>query len=44
MTTAPLYELYKDDSEHQEDYEALVEVFNRRPHESPQEFIRTFWK
>jgi len=44
MATAPLYELYKDDAEHQEDYEALVEVFNRRPHERPQEFIRTFWK
>lgn len=44
FSTDPLYSLYKTDSEHQEDYGALVEVFNRNPHpdKRPEHFVDLF--
>ncbi len=43
--TAPLYELYLEDSEHQHDYEDLVTAFNRRRdrNKQPQDFISMFY-
>lgn len=40
----PLHELYLEDAQHQEDYHALVEVFNRRKHSDkcPQDFVALF--
>ncbi|MDZ4857882.1 MAG: YkgJ family cysteine cluster protein [Candidatus Hydrogenedentes bacterium] len=40
----PLYELYMQDTEHQEDYESLVKVFNQKDHASkkPEDFIGMF--
>lgn len=42
--TQPLYELYLDDSRHQEDYQDLVSVFNRRSYadKAPEDFIEMF--
>ena len=44
VPTAPLYDLYLDDADHQEDYGELVEVFNRRKYEGkrPEDFIGMF--
>lgn len=40
----PLYELYQEDCLHQEDYQALVRVFNARrdKNKRPEDFIRMF--
>lgn len=40
----PLYDLYLEDSKHQEDYQVLVDVFNARDYEGkrPQDFIEMF--
>ena len=42
--TKPLYDYYMEDDKHQEDYQALVEVFNRNQHEGkePEDFITLF--
>lgn len=42
--TAPLYDLYKTDRMHQDDYATLVEAFNgdRRPGKRPEEFLDLF--
>lgn len=42
--TGPLYELYLEDSRHQQDYNDLVAVFNEREYEGkrPQDFIAMF--
>ncbi len=44
MDTEPLYEIYKEDAEHHEDYDALVAAFNGRdyPGKKPEDFIATF--
>ncbi len=44
VPTAPLYELYSDDAEHQQDYADLVTVFNRREYKGkkPSDFIEMF--
>ena len=44
METNPLYELYLDDVEHQEAYDELVEIFNRKNsrNKTPQDFIELF--
>lgn len=43
VPTKPLYDLYVEDSGHQEDYDALVGVFNRRKDaRKPEEFIEMF--
>lgn len=44
VATEPLYELYLDDSEHQDDYHNLVTAFNRKQYEGkrPEHFVRTF--
>ncbi len=44
VDTVPLYELYLDDSTHQQDYEDLVAVFNHREYEgkAPEDFIEMF--
>ncbi len=46
VPTKPLYDLYVDDSEHQEDYDDLVEVFNldQYPGKRPEDFIEMFVK
>jgi Fe-S-cluster containining protein len=45
VDTAPLYKTYLEDTRHQEDYEDLVKVFNRRRYagKKPQDFIRMFY-
>ena len=40
--TGPLYQLYLDDCEHQEEYNELVEAFNQEDHEDPTDFIGMF--
>ncbi len=42
--TQPLYDLYLEDSRHQQDYNDLVAVFNQRDYagKRPQDFIRMF--
>lgn len=40
----PLYACYKEDCKHQEDYESLVEVFNRYEQDDPEDFLRLFIK
>lgn len=44
VPTRPLYELYLEDSKHQEDYQDLVRVFNARrdKNKQPQDFIKLF--
>lgn len=44
--TQPLHSLYIEDSQHQEDYEDLVKVFNRRQYEgkAPEDFIALFYE
>lgn len=44
VETAPLYELYLDDDAHQNDYQELVKVFNRKayPDKRPEDFVRMF--
>lgn len=44
VPVAPLYELYVEDCRHQEDYQALVRVFNARrdKNKRPEDFIRMF--
>ena len=44
VPTRPLYELYRDDCVHQEDYQDLVRVFNARrdKNKQPQDFIKLF--
>jgi len=44
VPTPPLYELYLDDADHQQDYADLVRVFNRRRYEGkkPSDFIEMF--
>ncbi len=46
VPTKPLYELYLDDFKHQEDYDDLVEVFNKKqyPGKRPEDFIELFVK
>src|SRR5690606_32209787 len=42
--TQPLYDLYLEDCPHQEDYNDLVAVFNRRAYgdKAPEDFIKMF--
>lgn len=42
--TAPLYALYVDDRDHQESYQTLVQVFNRKVYvgKKPEDFIEMF--
>jgi len=42
VDTAPLYRLYCEDEENQQDYEAMVTAFNIVNHDSPDEFIDLF--
>lgn len=44
VETKPLYELYQQDRMHQDDYETLVETFNRedRPGRKPEAFLDLF--
>lgn len=44
METAPLYEIYREDATHQEDYRALVAAFNKRQYtgKKPEDFLDTF--
>jgi Fe-S-cluster containining protein len=44
MATQPLYELYKDDAIHHEDYDKLVAFFNKQDYEGkkPQHFVNMF--
>lgn len=44
VPTRPLYELFVDDSKHQEDYNDLVRVFNRKKYDGkkPEDFIGMF--
>jgi len=44
VPTAPLYELYLEDKEHQEDYDNLVAAFNEKdyPEKKPEDFIGMF--
>jgi Fe-S-cluster containining protein len=44
VPTRPLYEMYLEDSKHQEDYQDLVRVFNQRRdrNKKPQDFIKLF--
>lgn len=46
VKTRPLYDLYIEDCEHQEDYNDLVRVFNRREYrgKKPKHFVRMFIK
>lgn len=46
VETRPLRELYTEDSRHQEDYRAMVRVFNRRRYvgKKPQDFIGMFYE
>jgi len=41
--TKPLYDLYRDDYGHQQSYQDLVEVFNRRKPSDPKDFIAMFY-
>ena len=42
IETEPLYRLYREDDENQEDYEAMVRVFNSGDHDSPDDFVDMF--
>ncbi len=42
IETAPLYRLYREDDENQEDYEAMVRAFNNGDHDPPDEFVDMF--
>jgi Fe-S-cluster containining protein len=44
VDTKPLYDLYLDDRSHHEDYNALVEVFNRKEYagKRPEDFVEMF--
>ena len=44
VDTEPLYEIYREDSKHHKDYDALVEAFNEMdyPDKKPEDFIATF--
>lgn len=44
VATAPLYEIYLEDSEHHEDYDDLVKIFNRKEYENkrPMDFVKMF--
>ena len=44
VATKPLYDLYLEDSKHQEDYQVLVDVFNAKYYDGkrPQDFIELF--
>jgi len=46
VPTKPLYELYLDDTTHQEDYDDLVSVFNAKEYSGkrPEDFIEMFVK
>jgi Fe-S-cluster containining protein len=46
VATEPLYELYLEDNDHQNDYQDLVSVFNRRrdPGKRPEDFIAMFYE
>ncbi len=46
VDTAPLYEMYLEDSEHQHAYADLVTVFNRRqdPGKRPADFVTLFYQ
>ncbi len=44
VPTAPLYDWYLEDSEHQEAYEDLVKLFNREKHTDPFDFIDMFFE
>ncbi len=46
VPTEPLYALYREDCIHQDDYESLVRVFNRRarPDTRPEEFLALFYE
>lgn len=46
VPTKPLYDLYLDDSKHQQDYDDLVSVFNDKqyPGKRPEDFIELFVK
>jgi Fe-S-cluster containining protein len=39
VETAPLYAMYCEDRENQQDYADLVDVFNRQQHDKPEDFI-----
>ncbi|MBI5093074.1 MAG: YkgJ family cysteine cluster protein [Candidatus Hydrogenedentes bacterium] len=42
--TGPLYQIYREDDTHQDDYHQLVQVFNRQRHlgKKPEDFISLF--
>ncbi len=42
--TAPLYEIYKEDKVHHDDYDTLVDVFNKKdyPGKKPEDFLDMF--
>ena len=44
VPTGPLYETYKEDRVHQEDYDSLVEIFNEKeyPRKKPSDFLHMF--
>ena len=44
VKTKPLYKLYQQDCEHQEDYERLVRAFNKKKRKGkrPQDFLKMF--
>ena len=46
VATAPLYDIYLEDDEHQEDYHDLVNIFNRRELEGkePADFVKMFYE
>ena len=46
VDTEPLHRLYRKDCRHQEDYEVLVRVFNRKRYEGkrPEDFIDMFYR
>jgi hypothetical protein len=46
VPTKPLYDLYLDDTTHQEDYDELVSVFNAKEYSGkrPEDFIEMFVK
>ncbi len=44
VATRPLYGIYKEASDHQEAYRALVRVFKAQGHKKPREFISLFYE
>ena len=44
LPARPLYELYLEDCEHQDAYDRLVRVFNRKQRRNPQDFIGMFYE